>query len=253
MDNSFSLSGKNILITGASSGLGRQCAIECSRMGGRVILLGRNMQRLEETLSLLPGEEHRICAFDLLESDKIPIRVGELVREMGKLDGVVHSAGVSGIYPINAMTEERMINMLKTNVLSAIELTREAVKKKNFNSEGGSVIFISSVMGVVGEKGKTLYSMTKGALLSGARSLACELASRKIRVNCISPGAVLTPINSQLPYMANEDARKELTDKHPLGLGDPKDVANGAVYLLSDASRWITGQNLVIDGGYSIW
>lgn len=253
MDKSFSLEGKNILITGASSGLGRQCAIECSRIGARVVLLGRNMERLEETLSSLSGEGHSICAFDLLDSSQIPVKVSEIVSQMGKLDGIVHSAGVSGVYPLNVMTEERMLGMFKTNVLSAIELTREVVKKKNFNPEGGSVIFISSVMGVVGEKGKSLYSMTKGALLSGARSLACELAVRKIRVNCISPGAVLTPINAKLPYMANEDARKELTAKHPLGLGNPIDVANGAIYLLSDASRWVTGQNLIIDGGYSIW
>lgn len=253
MENSFSLSGKKILITGASSGLGRQCAVECSRIGAQLVLMGRNSERLIETLSLLNGDNHSYYALDLLESGNIPPAIADIVTKVGKLDGVINSAGISGVYPINTMTEERMLYMFKTNVISAIEITREIIKKKNFNPDGGSVVFISSVMGVVGDKAKSLYSMTKGALIAGTRSLACELASRKIRVNCISPGAVLTPINEKLPYMADEEARKELTNKHPLGLGQPTDVANGAVYLLSDASRWMTGQNLIIDGGYSIW
>ena len=135
--------------------------------------------------------------------------------------------------------------------MSTVELTREVLKKKHFNPAGGSVIFFSSVMGVVGDKGKSLYGMTKGALIAGARALACEFAERKVRVNAISPGAILTPININAPYMQDEQARSTLESKHLLGFGETTDISNGVIYLLSDASRWITAQNIIIDGGYT--
>lgn len=252
MNLTFSLSGKTILITGASSGIGRQCAIDCSKMGARVALFGRNLDRLNETMTLMEGEGHQVFSVDLCESETIPSVIGGVVEKMGRLDGMVHCAGISGVFPLKLMTHERIMEYLQTNVVSAIELTRECLKKKFFSQFGGSVIFISSVMGLVGDKGKSLYSMTKGALISASRSLACEFAERKIRVNCISPGAILTPINASLPYMQDPERRAELENKHLLGLGETSDISNGVIYLLSDASRWITGQNLVIDGGYSV-
>ena len=144
-----------------------------------------------------------------------------------------------------------MDEFFRINVFSAIELTRHICQMGNVNKSGASIVFLSSIMALAGENGKSLYSMTKGALLSAVRSLACEYARRSIRFNCISPGAILTPINQDLPHMKNPDARATLEAKHLLGLGQTTDISNACIYLLSDASRWVTGQNLVVDGGYT--
>jgi NAD(P)-dependent dehydrogenase (short-subunit alcohol dehydrogenase family) len=122
----------------------------------------------------------------------------------------------------------------------------------HFSKDGGSIVFLSSIMGTFGETGKSVYAMTKGALIAGARSLACELAPKNIRVNVISPGLIITPINENLPHITDMEKLKRLEEMHLLGLGNPKDVANACVYLLSDASKWVTGTNLFVDGGYTV-
>ncbi len=246
----FTLDGKRIVITGASSGIGQQCAISCSRMNARVVLIGRNADRLAETLGRMKGEGHMSVSLDLTDYDRIPAIVKSIVDSVGKIDGLIHCAGISTTLPLNLVTNEKLVEFMSTNVLSAINLSRELFKRK-YSNDGGSIIFMASVMGVVGERGKMLYGLTKGALISGARSLACELSKRNIRVNCISPGAIQTPINEKLPHMADPELRAQLEDKHLLGLGKTTDIANGCIYLLSDAARWITGQNLIIDGGYT--
>ncbi len=248
--NPFTLDGKRIVITGASSGIGQQCAISCSRMNARVVLIGRNADRLAETLGRMKGEGHISVSLDLTDYDGIPAIVKSIVDSVGKIDGLIHCAGISTTLPLNLVTNEKLVEFMSTNVLSAINLSRELFKRK-YSNDGGSIIFMASVMGVVGERGKMLYGLTKGALISGARSLACELSKRNIRVNCISPGAIQTPINEKLPHMADPELRAQLEDKHLLGLGKTTDIANGCIYLLSDAARWITGQNLIIDGGYT--
>ena len=248
--NPFSLAGKRIIVTGASSGIGRQCAIDFSRMGATVALVARNELRLDQTLSEMVGTNHcKICA-DLTNITAIPELVDTVTRTIGKVDGVVNCAGISTTLPLKLISEDKLDEFFKANVYSAIELTREVTKIKNMNS-GGSVIFFSSIMGCVGESGKSLYSMTKGALISAARSLACEFAKRRIRVNCVSPGAILTPINEKLPHMADPEQRSMLESKHLLGLGEMSDISSACIYLLSDASKWMTGQNLIIDGGYT--
>lgn len=248
--NPFSLSGKNILVSGASSGIGRQCAIDFNRAGANVFLLARNRERLTETLSMMGGDNHEAVSLDLTDYDRIPGVIAEYVNRHGKIDGLVNCAGISATLPLKQVDATRLEEFFAANVFSAIELTRQVTNVKNMN-RGGSVIFFASIMGCVGESGKSLYGMTKGALISAARSLACELAKRHIRVNCISPGAILTPINEKLPHMADPEARKKLEEKHLLGLGNTCDISNGCIYLLSDASQWVTGQNLVIDGGYT--
>lgn len=248
--NPFTLDGKRIVITGASSGIGQQCAISCSRMNARVVLIGRNADRLAETLGRMKGEGHISVSLDITDYDRIPAIVKSIVDSVGKIDGLIHCAGISTTLPLNLVTNEKLVEFMSTNVLSAINLSRELFKRK-YSNDGGSIIFMASVMGVVGERGKMLYGLTKGALISGARSLACELSKRNIRVNCISPGAIQTPINEKLPHMADPELRAQLEDKHLLGLGKTTDIANGCIYLLSDAARWITGQNLIIDGGYT--
>lgn len=247
----FSLEGKLIIVTGASSGIGRQCAISCSNLGATVILLGRDQARLNETLKLmLDPDKHFVRSVDLLEYNTVGDVVREMVSQKGKLSGLINCAGISTTLPLNAISTEKMELYFKTNVIGAINLTKQVVKSTNFHEEGGSVIFISSVMGTAGENGKTLYAMTKGALLSASKSLSIELATKKIRVNCISPGVVVTPMSRSAVYSKDEESLKRIKSLHPLGLGQPNDVANACIYLLSDASTWVTGINLVVDGGY---
>lgn len=248
--NPFTLREKTIVVTGASSGIGQQCAIDCARMGARVVAIARNEQRLAETLQRMDGVNNIAISCDLTDSAAIANMVKDVVQRCGKIDGIVNCAGISTTLPLKFVDAEKLDEFFRANVYSAIEVTREFTKAKNFNA-GGSVILFSSIMGCVGDVAKSIYSMTKGALIAGARSLACELAKRKIRVNCISPGAIVTPINANLPHMANPESRKVLEDKHLLGLGETSDISNACIYLLSDASRWVTGQNLIVDGGYT--
>jgi len=250
--NPFSLEGKTILVTGASSGIGRQCSISCSEMGAKIVLIGRNEDRLRETIQLMEKPEtHLYSVIDLTEYDKIEALLKEVLEKSGKIHGIVHSAGISTTLPLNMVSPKKMEEFFQTNVYGAINLTRLITKKAIFAEEGGSIIFISSVMGIVGEVAKSLYSMTKGALISGSRSLALELAERKIRVNCISPGVVVTPMSQNAVYSQDEESFNKVIGLHPLGLGTPEDVANACLYLLSDASRWVTGTNIVLDGGYT--
>lgn len=248
--NPFSLVGKKIIVTGASSGIGRQCAVDFSRMGATVILIARSSERLAQTLTEMSGSGHFMISADLTDFNGVANIVKLINESIGKVDGLVNCAGISTTLPLKLMSVEKLDEFFKTNVYSAIELTREVTKLKHMNNSG-SVIFFSSIMGCVGENGKSLYSMTKGALIAATRSLACEFAKRQIRVNCVSPGAILTPINEKLPHMADPEQRKLLENKHLLGLGKTSDVSSACIYLLSDASRWLTGQNLIVDGGYT--
>lgn len=252
MYNPFSLEGKNIIVTGASSGIGQQVAITCSRMGARVVLIGRNEERLAETRNQLEGEGHITLSYDLTELDGLKDLAGSIVNQIGVIDGLVNCAGISTVLPFKLMSPEKVEDFFKTNVYATVELTRQVLNIKNVNKQGCSVIFFASVMGVVGENAKSLYSLTKGALISGCRSLAIEYATKKIRVNVVSPGIVETAINRNQPYLADPEKRKVTESMHPLGLGTTDDIANACVYLLSDASRWVTGQNLIVDGGYTI-
>ena len=252
MYNPFSLEGKTIVVTGASSGIGRQCAIDCSRMGAKVALVARNRERLEETLGMLESPRDHSCYIcDLSAECVVESVVRDIVSVHGPISGVINCAGISSVALLKMIKEETFDRFFRTNVFSALNLTKEISRKGNFLKEGCSVIFIGSIMGCVGEKGKTLYSATKGALVSAARSLACELAGKKIRVNVVSPGAIVTPINKDQSYMSDPDLRSALVEKHPLGLGDVTDVSQTCVFLLSDASRWITGQSIIVDGGYT--
>lgn len=248
--NPFCLDGKTVVVTGASSGIGRECAIGCSRMGARLVLVARNEERLKETMSQLDGCGHIYVLADLANPECVTAAADKILSEIGKVDGLVNCAGISATLSLKQTIHARLEEYFRANVCSALDLTRELANVRHMNP-GGSIVFMSSIMACVGESGKTLYSMTKGALLAAMRSLACELSKRSVRVNCISPGAIETPINAKLPHMSDPDQRKQLEDKHLLGLGRTEDIANGVVYLVSDASRWITGQNIIIDGGYT--
>lgn len=251
MASPFTLKGKTLIVTGASSGIGRQCAVSCALLGASVAVFGQDQKRLNDTLRSMdePGK-HMVCAVDLLDYDKVGDIVQEVVRQKGRIDGLINCAGISTTLPLNSISTQKMEHFLQTNVIASVNITRHTVKSANFSQDGGSVVFISSVMGVAGENGKTLYSMTKGALVAAVKSMAIELAPRKIRVNAVSPGVVESPMSKSAVYSSDEESLNRIKSLHPLGLGRVEDVADACIFLLSDASRWITGTNLIVDGGY---
>lgn len=253
MMNPFSLEGKIILVTGASSGIGAQCAIDFSRMGAKVILIARNIECLKQTLSKMDGTGHAYYSVDVTDFKALSRIIKLAVSEVGKISGVVHCAGISSVLPLKLVKEEDIDSIMRTNIYSAIQLVHEVTHVGYYDKyDGISIILLSSIMGVVGESCKSLYSFSKGAIIAGVRSLAVELASKNIRVNCISPGVIITNINKNARHIADLEQRKELENKHLLGLGETTDISNACIYLLSNGARWVTGQNIIIDGGYSV-
>ena len=249
--NPFSLSGKKILITGASSGIGRQCAINCSKMGAVVALVGRDENRLQETLVQMEGEGHLICPTDLTLLENIKPLVQDIVAKLGPFDGFIHSAGIEKTLPVKSLKPSDYEEIFKVNALSAFEIVRNLSSSKSLN-QGGSIVLISSITSVIGRVGVSAYAASKGAIVSAVKSMALEFAKRNVRINAVSPGTVLTPLmNSYLSQISKEERQKRV-EGFPLGLGEPADVANACIYLLSEASRWVTGQNIVIDGGYTV-
>lgn len=247
MYNPFSLEGKTILVTGASSGIGRAVAIECSKMGAVVFLSARNDARLRETLEALEGDGHQIIVADLTDEEAIKT----LVEQVPQLDGVVCAAGISMLKPIQVLSEKDIQTIFATNYSAPVLLTKTLVKKRKLNNEA-SLVYISSVSG----NGNTatalsLYGSSKSALNSFAKYAALELSGKKIRCNTICPGRIETNL-LQNQTMSAEDLEKDIA-KYPLHrYGKPEEVAQTAVYLLSDATKWITGTSITIDGGRTL-
>lgn len=247
----FSLTGKKILITGASSGIGRSAAIYCNQLGADIILIARDLERLKGTFSLLGSGNNKFYSIDLKNYESIEPVINEYVDNYGKLDGFIHAAGIEKTIPLQLMDFKSYEDLFSINVISGFELAKIISKKKYINANGGSFVFISSIMGTVGRQGIIGYCSSKGALISGAKAMALELAAKKIRVNTISPAYVKTELTSKMFSTMTEESIKKIAEMHPLGFGKPEDIAYAAIYLLSDASRWVTGSNLIIDGGYS--
>ncbi len=242
--NPFSLKEKTILVTGASSGIGRAIATECAQMGARVILCGRNVERLQETRDLLIGEGHLIIDGDLTNQNTID----KIVSKTQKLNGLVLCAGIANTTLVPFATKDKVSKVFEINLFSQIELFRVLLKKKLINNEA-SVVAICSIGGIKGFSiGNGIYGASKAALQSWMKTSSKELGVKRIRVNCICPGMVETPLihgGSITEEQYNEDKKH-----YPLGrYGTPKDIAYGAIYLLSDASAWVTGTSLIIDGG----
>ncbi len=249
--NPFSLDNKTILITGASSGIGRSISILCSKMGAKVILIGRNESRLKETASYINEDNYIYYTFDLNNIENIKKLVSRIISENGMIDGLVNAAGIESTVPLKVLSVSHLEEIFKINVFAAVELTKHLTKKKNFESNG-SIVFLSSVMGSLGQKGKVAYCGSKAAIKNMVKPLSLELAQKKLRVNSISPGIVNTEMTQKLFDTLPIEGVNEIKKLHPLGFGEAEDIANLCVFLLSDGSRWITGTDITIDGGYSV-
>lgn len=243
--NPFSLAGKRILVTGASSGIGRQIALGCAHAGAEVLVSGRNDERLNATLAALSGTGHQTLPLDV--RDETAVKAAAPIA--GKLDGVVHSAGISALAPLRLATRSHIENQLAANLVGPMLLTRELLLRNAIRQEG-AIVFISSISAHIGVRGVSAYSASKGALEAMARSLSMEVAKKGIRVNCLAPGLVKTAMFEAA--QSTTGGLDETIKAYPLGLGLPEDVAHAAVFLLAPASRWITGTTLVLDGGHSV-
>ena len=251
MINPLDMQGRAVLVTGASSGLGRETAILLSELNARVVLSGRSRERLEETLGRMSGEGHRVEPFDLNETDAIPDWIKRIAAETGPLGGLVHSAGIIGTIPVQAASTARIESVMRTNLTSAIMLTK-GFRRSGCALRGSGIVLLSSVLGVVGSPGISIYSASKAALIGFARSAALELAVSGLRINCVAPAIIETEMALRATEMTQTKEQHEvMRSKHPLGFGHPRDVAHAAAFLLAETGRWITGTTLIVDGGYS--
>lgn len=247
MYNPFSLESKTILVTGASSGIGKATAVECSKMGATIIVLGRNVERLQETYNLLETTGCQQFALDLTNVDEVKA----LIESLPKLDGVVNAAGIASTTLFQFATPDKIRGIFDVNFFAPVEFTRLLLKKKLIN-RGGSIVFFSSIDGPVNvHVGNSTYSATKSALASISRGMAVELAAKGIRVNYLMPGQTETPLihGDSITQEQLEQDKKN----YPMGrYGRPEEIAYGAIYFLSDASTFTTGTGLIIDGGFTV-
>jgi len=245
--NPFSLEGKTILITGASSGIGKAIAIACAKMSAKLIITARHKERLQDTLNQLEGEGHTMILADLSKSEDID----RIVKNVSLLDGLVNCAGFTIPKPFTFISNENISDVMRVNFEAPVFLSQKLVKQKSF-AKPSSIVFISSVSGVyVTYMAGSLYSASKGAINGMVKGMALELASKSIRVNSVNPAMVNTEILSS--GVIDEFQLKEDMKKYPLGrYGEPEEVAYAVIYLLSDASAWVTGSNLLIDGGLTL-
>lgn len=239
---------RRFLITGASSGLGREAAISLASCGARVALVGRDEERLAQTLNMLAGEGHSTHAVDLTTADATADAVVGIASQHGPLHGVFHSAGTTLVLPIKMIKDRHLEEVFGAGVWGAFGIARAAAKK-NVLVDGGSLVFMSSAAAILGRPALSAYCAAKAAVDGLVRSLAIEFAPRRIRVNSINAGAVETAMHRDFISLLSEDAVREYANFHLLGFGQPEDVANAAMFLLSDASKWITGTSMPVDGG----
>lgn len=247
--NPFSLAGKRMLVTGSSSGLGQAIALGCARMGAEIIATGRDAQRLEQTLAALSqisAANHVGVSAELTTQDG---RDAVLEAVGSEIHGVVHSAGISRLCPVRMVSEVHLREVHSINVEAPMLLTQGLLKRSRI-AQDGSILFIASIAAHIGVAGVGAYSGTKAALIAMARCLAMEVAKRRIRVNCLSPALVETPLLEATAQMLGSLDQQRAA--YPLGFGKPEDIANAAIFMLSPASRWVTGTTLVMDGGLTI-
>ncbi|NDC40887.1 MAG: SDR family oxidoreductase [Chitinophagia bacterium] len=246
MLNLFSLQGRTILVTGASSGIGREIAITLSGMGAHVVATGRNAARLAETQASL-ATEGTILPADLTDDTAITA----LVKQLPALDGAVFCAGLVEYTPAKFITSEKIANVFNLNFNSQVVLTQQLLKNKKV-SKGASLVYISSISSKIGVAATALYGASKAALNAYVRVLATELAPQGIRVNSICPGLIQTPMLENAATVIDKESFTEAAKDYPLGIGAPENVAGPVAFLLADAGKWITGTEMIVDGGLTI-
>ena len=246
MRDPYTLSGKTILITGASSGIGRAVAVLVARLGGSVVAVGRRAEMLAQLVAELGENRHGVVVADLTD----PADRKALLEAVPPCDGLVHAAGLLKLLPFAFIQEKAMRESQAINYEAPVLLTKDLLRKKRI-SAGGAVVFISSVAASSGAMGHAIYSGTKGALEAAARCLALEVASQRIRVNCVAPGMVRTAMAEEAESSLGTEAMGKHEQEYPLGFGEPEDVAAPVAFLLSDDARWITGTTLTCDGGFT--
>lgn len=245
--NPYSLAGKTILVTGASSGIGKATAIECSKLDATVVLTARNEERLKATFEALEGDGHQMLLCDLSNEEDLDA----LVAAIPEVQGIVNNAGYTQLLPVNFIKASAFEQILKVNTIAPICLLQKMLKKKKLKA-GSSIVFTSSLAGLgYTTPGNSMYTASKGAISSFIKNAAIELAPKQIRVNAVCPGMVNTGIMNA-GTVSQEQLELDIK-KYPLGrYGEPNEIAWQIINLLSDASKWITGTNVIIDGGYSI-
>jgi NAD(P)-dependent dehydrogenase (short-subunit alcohol dehydrogenase family) len=243
--NPFTLEGKTILVTGASSGIGRAIAIECSKMGATLVLSGRNEDRLNDTFSQLNQGNHIKMIGDITHHE-VQAKIVELCPV---LQGIVHCAGMVKTLLIKFATEDALFELMNTNLFAPVLITKGLLRAKKID-RSGSIVFISSLGARIANSGNGIYSATKGAINSIAKTLALEVSPLKIRVNCILPGMINTELLNSFSVTQEQLDKDRL--KYTFGYGDAEDVAYAAIYLLSNAAKWMTGSEIVLDGGLTL-
>ena len=248
----FDLKGKTIVISGASSGIGKACAISAASLGARIILLGRDESRLENASQQLSGEGHHTIAHDITDYQGLKEKLTAILDEENMIvHGFVHAAGIDHIMPFPLTKAQAFRDMYEVNVIAGLELIKMLSKKKYIPDTGACYLYISSIMSNVGNYGLSSYCASKSAISSLVKSLALEYAEKGVRINSVNPGYVDTPMLQRSFVKMTAVEIDSIKAAHPLGLGKPEDVSALVCFLLSDHSRWITGTNIVIDGGYS--
>ncbi len=245
--------GENILVTGASDGLGKAICLLLNSLGANVIGIARNESKLEQLKEEMAyKEKFSYVIRDLsIDIDELPNLVSKIAKEYGKLTGLVYAAGKLELLPIKALDSNSIDSLYNVNFKSLLMTTKGFADKRN-SLENSSIVYISSISSILGIKGMISYSTSKGAINSLVKTLAVEVSNRKIRVNSILPGHVETNMTLQNKDANSKEYLNELETMYPLGLGEPEDIANIVTFLLSDKSRWITGQNIVVDGGRTL-
>ncbi len=238
-----SLANQKVLVTGGSSGIGRAVCIALSHVGAKVAIVGRDEDRLQQTLGLMQGSGHTVFSFDLSNIDRIESLIKDIFEsDNKKFDAFVHSAGNANIMPLRSVNYRHMDDIMRINLYAFLEMSKHILKKKY--SDACNIVAISSVASTLPEKGQVLYASSKAALDAAVKTMAQEYAHRNVRINTVNPGVV----NTRMTQLANEHI-DALASRQVLGTGNPEQVANAVLFLLSGMAQFITGSNMVVDGG----